>query len=240
MSQPPRSAVIQHTPADRLLQPAETGPNAGRIAAHIEQHIGAPEFVHHELVSDLVHLDIHIIPPAPRRKFYALVTSGMSDLAMDVPEGIAAPRFAELMLCLPPEWPLPLDTPDWAGLDERVVWPVRLLRALARLPHEHGTWLGFGHTIPNGDPPRPYAPNTRLCGAMLGYPVAPKPPFRQLKIDQQTTIAFFSVIPLFQQEIEHKLRHGAAALAERLGRKGIGEVLDISRRNVCKAWWRWW
>ena len=240
MSQPPRSVIVQHTPADRPLQPAETGPNAGRIAAHIDQHIGTPEFVYHELASDIVHLDIHIVPPAPKRKFYALVTSGMSDRPMNVPEGITAPRFAELMLCLPEQWPLPLGTPDWSGLDERILWPVQLLRTLARLPHEHNTWLGFGHTIPNGEPPLPYAPNTRLCGAMIAYPLAPKPAFRQLKIDEQTTIAFLSVIPLFQQEMDYKLKQGTTALAERLGRKGIGEVLDISRKNVCKPWWRWW
>ncbi len=240
MPQPPRSAVVHHTPADRPLQPAETGPNAQRIAAHIEEHIGSPELVYHELVSDLVHLDIHIVPPSPKRKFHALVTSGTSDRPMHVPEGLAVPRFAELMLCLPPDWPLPLEAADWTGLDERVFWPVRLLRTLARLPHEHGTWLGFGHTVPNGDPPLPYAPNTRLCGAMIGYPVVAKPPFRQLRIDDDTTIAFFSVIPLFAQEIEYKLKHSATALAERLGRQGIGEVLDISRKNVCKPWWRWW
>src|SRR5690606_27736593 len=81
-----------------------------------------------------------------------LVTSGMSDLPMSVPEDAGCPGFAELMVTLPAGWKL-----DQASFqDENWYWPVRLLKSLARLPHKHATWLGFGHTVPNGHPAGPY------------------------------------------------------------------------------------
>ena len=57
------------------------------------------------------------------------------------------------MAALPGDWRLTAD--DFK--DERWYWPVRQLKYLARLPHKHATWLGFGHTIPNGDSAEVYA-----------------------------------------------------------------------------------
>src|SRR5687767_15165770 len=52
--------------------------NIQRISEHIEQHCGEVESVLHELVSDLVHIDIHYVKPTPERNYHTLVTSGMS------------------------------------------------------------------------------------------------------------------------------------------------------------------
>ena len=46
------------------------------------------------------------------------------------------------------------------------------------------------------------------------------------------------MIPLFRQEIEFKLKKGAEALAEKLGKAGASELLDVERKNVCKS--KWW
>mgnify|MGYP000664765674 CR=1 FL=1 len=35
--------------------------------------------VFHELMSDIVHIDVHIVPPDENRPFYLLFTTGMSD-----------------------------------------------------------------------------------------------------------------------------------------------------------------
>jgi hypothetical protein len=55
------------------------------IEAHIEKHIGKIEAVMHEIASDIVHIDVHVIVPAAERNFYTLITSGMSDLPMVIP-----------------------------------------------------------------------------------------------------------------------------------------------------------
>src|SRR5262245_43817865 len=75
------------------------------ISNHIETHLGKVAGVFHEL-SDLVHVDVHMVGPTQGRPYQYLVTSGMSDLPMAVPEGAEEWRYAELVVKLPPDWPL--------------------------------------------------------------------------------------------------------------------------------------
>jgi hypothetical protein len=200
-----------------------------RVGQHIAKHIGKASFVFHELISDLVHVDVHLVDPTPDRDYYTLVTSGMSDRPMTVPAGAEALRFAELLICLPPAWPLAQE----AFQDEANYWPIRWLKILARLPHEYSTWLGELHTIPNGDPPVPFAENSELCSMMLARPALLAVEAWQLVIDAEKSIQFYSLVPLYREEMEFKLNAGADALLEQLDAHGVTELLDIGRENTC-------
>jgi predicted Zn finger-like uncharacterized protein len=199
------------------------------ISGHVEAHLGPVAGVFHELVSDLVHIDVHMVGPSDDRPFHTLVTSGMSDLPMTVPEGADEWRYAELLLSLPPSWPLT----EEAFRDERNYWPVRLLKVLARLPHEYNTWLGWGHTVPRGDPPQPFAPNTPLCCALLVQPLLVPDEFVQLRMPDGRTVHFYGVVPVYRQEMEFKLKHGTEALLERFAEAEVCELLDARRENLC-------
>lgn len=204
------------------------------ISNHIEEHIGPIEYVLHEIVSDLVHIDVHVVTPTDESPFYSLITSGMSDVPMTVPKGQKKFRFAELMIRLPHDWPM-----NRADLeDENNFWPIRLLKRLARLPHEYDTWLGFGHTVPNGDPAEPYASNTKLsCGLVLSMLNVPEG-FHQLRISEDKVINFYGLYPLYPEETEFKLNKGTDELIRRFEKHNISEVVDPKRKNVCKrGWW---
>src|SRR5262249_53710239 len=153
--------------------------------------------------------------------YHTLVTSGMSDLPMSAPEGAEECRFAELLVSLPPDWPLT----QAAFADERHYWPVRWLKMLARFPHEYDTWLWSGHSVPNGDPPEPFAPNTDLCCALLLTPVLVPDEFLTLPVADDRVIHFFGLVPLYAEEVEYKLKHGAEAFAARLADRGVTELL---------------
>jgi hypothetical protein len=145
-----------------------------------------------EIAFSIVHIDAYIVKPSTQFPYLRLVTSGMSDLRMNVPEELDVPEFLELMVTLPPEWKVDSESFN----DENWYWPVRLLKFLARFPHQYSTWLGYGHTIPNEDPPKPYAPNTRLCCALiLPSPTVPEK-FISLEISPEKTIYFLAVLPL--------------------------------------------
>ena len=58
------------------------------IVAHISKHVGEPDLVFHQLVSEYVHVDIHIVHPTDERPWFTLVTSGMSERPMTTPHGI--------------------------------------------------------------------------------------------------------------------------------------------------------
>ena len=216
----------------RPLSPPD--PNRLRlISDHIETHLGPIDYVFHELVSEYVHIDVHRIPPQKNRPWYTLVTSGMSEQPMTVPDGGESLRFAELMICLPANWPLGME--DFR--DENHYWPLRLLKVLARLPHEFQTWLGLSHSVPNGEPPQPYASNTRMCSAVLVPPLTCPDSFRTLKLDDEEIIHFYAILPLYPEELECKLRDGMNVLIDRLDQNRVTELVNSRRKSCCRKNW---
>lgn len=220
-----------HEARERPFEPVVGGGESiEQITEHVERYLGPVSMVFHEIVSDLVHLDVHWIQPTPQRGFHTLFTTGMSDLPMTVPPGAEEFRYAETLICLPPEWPIG----EQAFEDENNYWPVRWLKTLARMPHEYETWLGVGHTVPNGDPPEPLADNTRFCCALMLPPVLADEGFDELQLDDEKTVHFLALVPLYREEMEFKLKHGVEELLERFEEHGVSELLDIHRKNVCR------
>ena len=74
------------------------------ISNHVADKIGPIETVYHELVSDVVHVDVHWVKASDSRPFHVLVTSGMSALPMSVPQGDPSVHHAELIALLPETW----------------------------------------------------------------------------------------------------------------------------------------
>jgi hypothetical protein len=231
---PGGSVVYRHERVERGRDLTDCDADAiEKIEAHIAKYIGEPANVFHEIVSDLVHIDVHIVGPTAARDWYTLVTSGMSDRPMTVPEGAEDFRFAELMLSLPADWST--ESLWKADLkDESLYWPIRLLKSLARLPHEYATWLGFGHTVPNGDPPVRYAPNTELCCALLLLPITTDKAFHALDVRPGKTVRFYSVVPIYESEKEYKLKKGTSALTDCFDARGVTELLDPQRPIAAK------
>lgn len=227
--------IIAHAPRTKDFEFAIGNEESiEQVSGHIERHYGKIEIVWHEILSDLVHIDVHWVRPTSTRPYHALITSGMSDRPMTVPSGAEAFRYGEIMICLPPTWQLS----EQAFKDEKWYWPVRWLKILGRFPHEYDTWLTWGHTIPNEDPPQPFADNTRLCCSLLLAPILAQKGFSELKIDDERTIRFYALVPLYREEMEFKLKQGLDPLLERLDKHQVSEVLDIKRTNVCKrGWW---
>ena len=96
-----------------------------------------------------------------------LYTTGMSAMPMKLPQEFL-PKYkdlerAELLLFLPAEWDILTGYETDADVPDRLWWPVRLMKYLARFPHEFKTWLGWGHTLPNSADCVPYDESTKLC-----------------------------------------------------------------------------
>lgn len=220
--------IYRYKPRESEWQtPENPGLFLEEIQDHLAQHIGEVDNVFHEIVSDLVHLDVLVVPANDERPFHLLVTSGVSDLPMMVPEGMEEYNRCELMIALPPDWPLD----EMAFKEESNYWPVRWLKMLGRLPHEYKTWIGWGHTIPNGDPPEPIA-DTQFSGFMLAPPYFFPPEFFRLTAKSGDIITFYMVVPLYSEEMELKLNRGADALEDLFGQHDIDFVVDPGRPNV--------
>lgn len=186
----------------------------------------------HEVTTPSLPIDVAVIKPTERHPYYTLITIGFGAYRMNVPRSLSAqvPDRAELILNLPPDWPID-------RLDKDTNWPIRFLTEITRLPQSFRTWLGEGHTIPNFEN-RPFAPETRLNGTLLisdkdsmGMP-------RQCATARHHNIRFYRVIFLYPEEISYKLSYGPEALLHLMEAQASFEeiyVLHPNRRNFCAA-----
>src|SRR5919197_330690 len=178
---------------DRVYERGEN-PVLEEVTRHIETMFGPVAAVVPDPAPADLAIDVVMVEPTPARPYRTLVTSGMSARPGAVPIGWGDCRYTELALALPRDWP-------WAAGPGAGGWPVELLRSLARLPHASSRWLWLGHTVMNGTPPRPYAPDTQLCGValrplrVLGRDVA-----RVRRADGDSTWVL-GVVPLFAEEL---------------------------------------
>ena len=202
------SRVLRHT---AHAAPTDTVAHADdeRLVEHLEEYLGESAMVWHEIVSDRIHLDIHVFPPDDDRDYYVLVTSGASALPMTMPADVDAPDRIELCMLLPADWPLD----EKAFKDDRNYWPIRVLKQLGRLPHDLSSWLGTGHSIPNGDPAKPYAGDAPYAGVVLLPPVELPDGIELLEDEPQ--IALLQVLPITPREMDLKLQLGMGALYKR-------------------------
>lgn len=192
------------------------------IESHIETYFGEYDSVFHELVSPDIHVDICLIEPSPERNYYTLVTMGMGAHPMNVPAELAQYKLerAEMVITLPADWQV-------AAQEEIWYWPLRLLKSLARLPIHNHTWLGWGHTVDNGEP---YGENTQLCAALLLSPQVGGEGASVCQLPNGEEVNFYQVIPLYRREMELKCRHNAETLLEYLGE--VSHVVDICRPDA--------
>ena len=62
------------------------------------------------------------------------------------------------------------------------------------------------------DNQRPFAEDTKLCGAILGEPQNIRKEGFFCHLPGGEEINFYQVIPLYREELEYKLEHNAEAL----------------------------
>jgi hypothetical protein len=200
------------------------------ITKHIEKYIGKIDGVFHEIVSDIVHIDIIIVAPTKESPNYKLFTSGMSDKPMNFPEGVNSDtqQYLELMITLPGDWKIK------EFKNDDYYWPIRLLKKLARFPHEYDTNLGSFHTMANTPDYLPYASNTGLCASMLSPPFREQKEFSSLKINNEKTIYFYSVNPMYKEEVEFKLNNDFDIFWNLLMENKFSFDVRINRRNMLK------
>jgi hypothetical protein len=216
------SGILRHESRHDAFVPS-AGPRDGvadAIERHIAEHFGPIEFVLHEVASHLVGVHVYAVAPTADRPFRTLITSGMSELPMTVPDGHDLRPYAELMICLPPEWPV-RDAPD--------AWPVTVLKQVARLPHEYGTWIGEWHAVPNGDPAQPYAPGTPFAGVVVTPMITVGAAARVITVPDGTRIDLFALLPLHASEVALKVSSGTGALIRALDRGRVTEAFDPDR-----------
>ena len=200
------------------------------VLAHIERQFGPVERVIPESEPFGVCLDLCVIPPRLEHDYYTLVTVGMGAHRMAVPDELADEGLArtELLVNLPRGWKL-----DDASLQtDRWYWPISVMEMAAHLPIDQpDAWLGWGHTMMEGDEGVPFDDSTRLCGAILLDPgVFGEASYRCALLGGEA-VNFYQLVPLYREEVQYKLDHGEGALLDLCPDESL-EVIDPCRLNV--------
>jgi uncharacterized protein len=194
------------------------------VLKHIEAQLGKPEpLALREIMAGDPPIAIHVVP---LRNKLALVTVGMSARAMNVPEGGEAYRFAELVIYLPPKWPLT----EEALRDPTNFWPIQWLRRIARYPHENRTWLGGkAAVIANGEPPEPLSAGMEMTCLLV---VAEGGKFGRLNLPDGRQVLFYNVFPLYTEERDLEKAKGTGHLLRLFEKHRIKPIVAGKRKNM--------
>ena len=203
------------------------------LEKYIAKEFGEFNDVFHELESPDIHCDVYIIEPTPEANYYTLVTGGMGAYMMNVPADYPYTPHIELAINLPPTWNIRSE-------EEKDYWPIRWLKMLARLPINHNTYLGNGHTIPSNEA----FEGTNFKGVIL---VAAQSNEKNedgenlpaiVELPSERRVEFFYIQPLYQEEMDFKLDQGTDALFDKFIEQDVPypPVVDVNRVNVCEGY----
>jgi hypothetical protein len=218
---PDGTEIIRHGRAEGQLGIGEVPADEFRRVreAAYEKLFGKALSVSHEVLPQIPHVDVYTFRRAREgQAVYSLVTGGMSDLRMALPARAAAdvPRRVELIFyCTEPRSEY-IDTLRW----------------VAHFPHESKSWLGHGHTMPNGNPPAPFWGTPELDTLFFLPPLVKKdqslPSELLLEGDP---VHFFWIVPLTTAECDFKLKNGFEAMMKLFQQHRHPHVFDPHRKS---------
>jgi hypothetical protein len=109
---------------------------------------------------------------------------------------------------------------------------IATLRWMAHFPHDSKSWLGHGHTMPNGDPPAPFWGSAELDMLLFMPPIVMKDQTLpdELKLVGEP-VHFLWVVPLTTAECNLKLEKGFDAILELFQRHRHPHVFDPARKS---------
>lgn len=176
-------------------------------------------------------MPLFLIDIDARTKFQVLMTSGLSDYEMPVPEKEIGKEFRELYFCLPNYWEI--DETD----NPRMNWVLYWIQRLSKYVVEKETWFGNGHTMPCGKEKQPLSDSMKQDHFILLDPIILENKLAPLKVDGKT-IHFLSIVPIFEAELNYKLAKGTKKFRNKFIRAGNNEKLDDFRVSVIRNRWR--
>lgn len=174
----------------------------------------------------LLALDIESRSPVT-----VILTNGLSNYKMPVPEKLAGREYNELCFCLPSYW-------EWEDLENPSMnWIFPWLQKLSNHVIEKQTWFGHGHTIPNGKDLHSLSPTMLQNHLLLTEPILLENELQPIRVEGRE-INFLTIIPIFSDEMDFKQSKGTFKLVQRIENKGVNELLDDFRTTVMRGKWK--
>lgn len=174
----------------------------------------------------LLLLDLELKSPVT-----VVMTNGLSDYKMPVPEKWQGYEHTELYFCLPSYW-------EWDALDNpQMNWIYPWIQRLAKHVVEKNTWFGHGHTMPCGADMKPLSATMQQNHFLLSLPILLEDELKPVMVNEKT-IYFLAIIPIFKNELDYKNQKGTLKFLQKLMSGGITEKLDDYRTSISRGKWR--
>lgn len=174
----------------------------------------------------LLALDLELTTPVT-----VIMTNGLSDYKMPVPEKVAGREFNEIYFCLPSYW-------EWEDLENpRMNWIFPWIQRLAKYVVDKQTWFGAGHTLPCGKEMQELSETMRQNHFFLSDPLLLQQQLEPIEVEGKT-IYMLAIIPIFPDEMDYKQGKGTFKFLQKLSNQGVTEKLDDFRSTVLKSKWR--
>lgn len=156
------------------------------------------------------------------KEFKLLYTDGLRKLTQNVKEGSEAYQHIEVFFCLPEYW------------DYKVKpWPMEWIKRIADFAVSGKSWLGNGHTMPAGNPPQKLEPTFEANAFVLMRPMYLKLFLGEEFVKERNYVPL-AIAPIFQQELNVKVRTSHNLLFEKFVKKGVDERIDEFRKSTCR------
>ncbi len=175
---------------------------------------------------DLIRLDLEVRFPVT-----VIMTYGLSNYAMEVPEKFAGRNFNEIYFCLPSYW-------DWKDLsNEKFAWPFEWLQKLSKHLIDKETWYGPGHTFANGNPPQALSSTMKQNHLLLVDPILLEDHLQPLETSEKS-VHFLGVTPIFENEFDFKMAKGYYKFIRKYRGANATELVDDFRESILKKRFR--
>lgn len=180
-----------------------------------EQAFGVKAQILHSTGHKAPHVDLYVFPPAGQRDFVAVLTGGMSDLPMAVPDGSTAQSYIELVM----------------GIGQHAHWATNLLKLVAEYPFDQGTFYDVHHTVPFGGE---LGDGSSLSAFLFVQPRFLPEGLARFQFDGKR-IGFLQAVPITAAEHRFAVDEGSAKLEGLLERYGYLVTRDPNRQSVVEG-----
>lgn len=159
-----------------------------------------------------------------------LLTAGLSDFKMPVHEKHIGKEYIELYFYLPSYWELEdSENPKFS-------WVFSWLERLKNYVINNNTWFGHGHTMPCGKEMKSLSESMLQNHFILSDPIDLETELSPI-IEEEKTIRFLAIIPIFPDEMDFKQGKGTFKLMEKFRQYNVTEKLDDYRKTILKTRW---
>ena len=167
-----------------------------------------------------------------------IMTNGLSEKTMIVPEKVKERKHIELFFALPSYW-------EWDELENpKRNWIFTWIQKLAKhLMSSEEIWFGYGHTFSNKIKTddvsdfQPLSPTMKQQHLILLDPIELEYELQKMKIDDKE-VYFQAIVPIYSDELDYKQGNSARKLVRKMMNSGVSEILDDFRGTVLRAKWR--